>query len=395
MLKYPLMAAAQAKAGGGGGQPSIQQLNAMARSQILSQSVEMIQNIYSATVTPANSPVLQISPRNVGLIKGFYVDVTATVTNPAGSAITPGKFGAANLLSNITFNDLNNNVRINTSGWHLHFVDTARNGRAFVDAYNTNLPVPYGNNYTGMFSQTASINASSTGTIVMRYYIPLAYSDDDLRGSIYANVVNATMNLQLTFSTGAGVSVAAGDAPLALYTGNAGATLSAATVNVYQVFLDQLPIGQNGPVLPLLDLSTIYELKNTQLVGMSANTDFPIPYSNFRDFLSTICVYDNGSALTAGTDIAYWALQSANFTNIWKVSPNLAALFARRKIMTDYPAGVYYFESRRRPLNTIQYGNLELILNASTVNAGAQLLIGYEDMALINNVTGAGSLPGG
>ena len=37
-----------------------------------------------------------------------------------------------------------------------------------------------------------------TGTVTMWYYVPLAYNPDnpqmpDLRGAVYANVVNATM----------------------------------------------------------------------------------------------------------------------------------------------------------------------------------------------------------
>jgi hypothetical protein len=167
-------------------------------------------------------------------------------------------------------------------------------------------------------------------------------------------------------------------------------------VTVYQHYVDQLPIGQNGqPILPVMDLSTIYELKNTTLTGMTANQDYPIPYANFRSFLSTIAVYDNAGTLNVGTDVNYWAQQSANFTNIFKMTAEETALMTRVRNGVDYPAGVYYFDHRRRPLNTIQYGNIELVLNPSSVGSGASILAGFESFAMINVISGAGSLPAG
>jgi len=143
-------------------------------------------------------------------------------------------------------------------------------------------------------------------------------------------------------------------------------------------------------------LSTIYGLNNTSLTGMVKNQDFPIPYANFRDFLSTSVIWDNGGTLTAGTDISYWALQSANFTNIFKIDPYLASLFVRKRIQCDVPVGCYYFDHRQKPISTIQYGNLELIQNISaTVNSGAQDILGFEYFALVNTISGAGSLAAG
>src|SRR5581483_8043192 len=103
---------------------------------------------------------------------------------------------------------------------------------------------------------------------------------------------------------------------------NAGTLLTNAQVTVYQVFLDQLPVSNGGVVLPILDLSTVYELKTTNGSALVVGQDFPVPYSNFRQFLSTILLYNHDASANAGraagTDVNYFALQSANFTNIWK-----------------------------------------------------------------------------
>jgi hypothetical protein len=367
------------------------QQNALARQLILANSVDRVQQIYSQTVNAAASNVVNVQPRNVGLLKGFIVDVIANVTATAAATIT--KLGPANILSQVIFTDLQNNTRIQTTGWHLHLINTARSMKPFAIpfAMDSASPIAYGNNFD-VISCPDSLAAAGNGVVTMRYYVPLAYAQDDLRGAVYAAVTNATMNLQLSINTAA--FVAAGDATGGVFSGGAG-TVGNVTVNVYQHYLDQLPMGQTGPVLPVQDLSTVYELKNTTMTGIAANQDFPVPYANFRSFLSTFMIYDNGGTLNAGSDVNYWALQSANFTNIWKMSPVELAMLSRIANGVDYPDGVYYASHRTRPINTAQYGNIELILNALTVNAGAQLLVGYEDFAIINVLNNAGSLAAG
>lgn len=372
----------------------LQQINMAARMAVLSNAVEMTQQISSQSVVPATQNILNIVPRNVGLIKGFIVEVTGTLTNGAGSTATQTPFGAANVLSNITFQDLNNQVRINTTGWHVAMLNSAKQGFGYGGAYAPNLPMGYGNNWT-VQSLPATVAASTDAAVRQIYYVPLAYSADDLRGSIYAAVVNATMNLQLTLNLTP--FTAAGDPTPCVYAGNAGNWKAATpvTVTVYQVYLDQIPRGDQGPILPPLDLNTIYELKQTTLTGIAAAQDFPYAYANYRDFLSTFAVYDNAGVLNVGSDVNYWSLVSANFTQLFKVTPEIAALNARGVFMADPPRGTYYFDTRRRPINTQQFGNMELNLNASAVTAGASLLVATEAFATVNTIVGGASLSAG
>lgn len=384
---------------------NIAAINMAARNAILSRALEMKQLIFSQTIaTPGvNNNVITIPPRNVGLIKGFWVELSGTMTESAAHDITPTELNVANFLSNITFYDLNNNLRINTPGWHMHLLNSAKKRRPFCSAFTTDNPCGFGSNMgaNSWIRNPGTLNSGATasGVVRMLYWIPLAYSDRDLRGAIYANVVNATLQLTLTINPAPFVSTAS-DNKFAMYTTSAAGvgTLTNVTVNVYQVYYDQLPQVQGkGPFLPILDLSTIYELKTTALTGLSQNQDFPIPYSNFREFISTIFMFDNGTttALAAGTDINYVALQSANFTNLFKVDPYLLSMETREEVQDDFPIGTYYISHRKRPLSTVQYGNMELIINPSSVNTGSQVLTAYEDFAMVNSVTGAGSLPAG
>ena len=166
-------------------------------------------------------------------------------------------------------------------------------------------------------------------------------------------------------------------------------------ITVYQNYLDQIPIGKSGPILPALDLSTAYLLNYTQAAGLVSNTDNPFPYANFRDFLSTTVIYDNAGTLNTGSDINYFALQAANYTNLIKLDPYTAAFFGRNRMQLDFPKGTYYFDHRDKPISTVQYGNMSLVMNPSTVtNSTSAAYLGYEALALINQVTQAGSLYG-
>lgn len=366
--------------------------NAAARSIVVGNSQRIVQQIASISVNPNTQPVVTIAPRNVGLLLGFIVEVSGNVTNGAGAVANRTGLGSANLIQNVTFTDLNNVQRINTTGYHIALLNSARQGFGFGGAYAPNLPMGFGNNWTP-FLAPATIAASTLAPVRHTFHIPIAYSPTDLRGSIYAAIVNSTMNLQITlpsntqlFTNNTGVLNATyRDNNLGTWTGNA-------TVTVYQVYLDQLPMSNGGPILPLMDLNTIYDLKYTAQAGIVANQDFPISYANFREFLSTMPIFDNGNVFNAGNDINYWALTAANSFNLMKVSPNIAALEARQTFMADPPAGVYYFDHRRKPINTISYGNMELNLNASTVNAGANLVCCFESFQNTTQIGMAGSL---
>lgn len=366
--------------------------NAQARAIVSGSAVKMVQNIYSGSVSAANNPVLNIAPRNVGLLLGFIVEVSGTVLNTAAAAIDRTGLGSANILKNITFTDLNNVQRINTSGAHVALLNSARQGFGFGGAYAPNLPMAFGNNWTPFAAPSNIAAGANNGTVRHSFYVPLAYSQSDLRGSIYAAVVNATMNLQLTLN--AAPAVAAGSDPLnAIYTGNAAAAWSGNhTINVYQVYLDQLPSANGVPILPMLDLNTIYDLKNTVQSGLSVGQDFPVAYANFRQFLSTMPIFDNGGTFNSGSDVNYFALQAANSTQLFKLSPNIAALQARQTFMADPPPGVYYFDHRDKPIDTITFGNMELVVNASQVNANAQLVMCYEAFQQVSQIPAASSL---
>lgn len=434
------------------------QANAAARQAVLSNSIEALQLIFTqANMTPATQSVVNVPPRNVGLIRGFYVHVAFSATNPATSVLTKTTLGPANLLSLVTFNDLSNQQRINAQGWYLPYLDTARRrnqsfsselatgfqaAQAIAGATAASVGIGVVTLANGALSGATSVSpsqmsgtdtplgltanflsplatgATATATPIMScptvvpvstafaidfwYYVPISYTDRDLRGAIYAGVVNSVMNLQLTFNVNNFVAASNADPTLSVFqqttTGALTFTNPLWSVEVYQDFLDQLPFSNQGPILPFQDMSWSYLLNTTFFTSMSQGQDYPIPFPNFRNIQSMHLVYDNGGVLNSGTDINYLALQSANYTNIFKVSPAMQAILTRNILHVDTPKGMYYFDFRRKPLSTVQYGNLNLVVNPSTVGATAgtpQFLVGFEQLAQQNQVVGAGSIAGG
>lgn len=377
--------------------PSIQQINNAYRAAVVNNAIKIVQPLQSLTFAPGSQATFNFTPRNVGLTLGFIVMVSGNFVTASGTA-NRTQFGPANVLSNITFNDFNNYQRINVPGWYLNQINSYKARRPYAGAMTlTNMPVNYANNFTVM---TAPASVTTTPQpFQMLYYVPVAYSEYDLRGAIYAAVTGGQMNLALTLNPAPWV--ASGDATLAMYTGGTGGAFSGnVTFDVYQVFYDQLPTvqggAQNGKVIvPPVDLATTYELHQTVQTNLAQGQENTIAFSNYREFLSTTAVYNNAGVLNNGSDISYWALQAANLLYIFKKEPFIVANDARREIGTDLPLGTYYFSTREKPINTQTFGNMNLVINPSAVTAGANVLVGYETFAQQNVVLGAQAFANG
>lgn len=345
----------------------------------------------------APGSVLTFYLRNVGLVKRIIVRFTATVTGGNASVSSLTKLGLANLISNVSFFDLGNNQRINTTGWHLTAISSAKRRRVFGAAYTSDTPLGYGNNNNRVMFAPATIAANATTEIDFQLEIPFVKNDMDLRGAIFADVTQATMQVQLTLNPNMFVSSTA-DPTLAMYQ-SAGAdlaTISAIKVNFWQNYLDQLPrMGNGAPILPQLDLGTAYLLNNTASGLPVANQDNGAAFTNARTYESVAFVYDNNGTLNVnGSDLNYIQLQSANFTNILNLDGKMIGLMSRNVIMDDFPAGMQYLDFRHRPIDTNQYGNMQLVINPATVGgAGAVFLYGWEAYGIIGLVNQGGSLP--
>lgn len=377
------------------------QANLLARQALLARAVDMFQPTQALTFNPAQQNPLVITLRNVGALKRIVLPFTATIQNNDGALdLTLTDFGLSNIFNQIIYTDLSNNQRIQTPGWHLSLVNSIKHRKPYASGYAliTDDMANYGENYK-VINSPATIAHSTSATVRGVIEIPVAYNDDDLRGLVFSNTYNATQQVTLQASTPAQAFTAVGaDSTFAVYKGTTNAVITSITVTPYQSYLDQLPQGPQGAVLPLLDLSTVYELKQTAVGPVTAGQDFGFQYPNFRDIHSTFLIYnkdtttDTGRGTSAAADINYWALQSANFTNIKKYNPLDLTQVTREILSTDPPLGTYYLSSRRKPISSNQYGNIEIVINAINATANSRLFVGLEMMNYPNMVVSAGSL---
>lgn len=377
--------------------------NLQARETVLTYGVPRLQQIAAEVVAAANvssAGVVTVNPRNVGLIRGFLVKVEGTIHNGDGGASVAARtpFGVANMLSNIQFQDMNNVTRHNCAGRSMSLINSAKQPLVFGGAYAPNVPVGYGNNWDVEVG-AATIADAADADLQMYFYVPLAYTKLDLRGAMWAGVVNSTAQLQLTINPTP--TVDAGDLTDAIYSGIGGATSgwkagTSVTVTVWQDYIDQIPYNNGQPILPMGDLSQTYNITDTTLQGLVSGQDFGVPFANFRNFISTILVLDNGVTpfLNNGDEVNYFALEAANSSQLFKYGPEEAALLARGIFAADPPLGTYYFNFRDRNINTQQFGNMQLNVNPNgNIDAAAALRVTFEYFAQLNQVTFATSLP--
>ena len=382
----------------------INDVDAQITKLILTVGEDMTQPIASGSFVPNGSNnTVNVPMRLVGLTRGFIVKIVSTYTNTGTGTAALTEFGPANEISNFTLTDLDNYQRVNTSGWHVNLLNTAKEGFPFGAALLSSAmdtPISYGNNYSVISSPGTLAATSGSGTVQMYYWVPCSYGKRDLRGALYTGVVNATAYLAFTLNPTP--VVISGDSILAVWkqtaaTG-ANATRTNVTWTVYQNYIDQLPRYQSGknagsPILPPIAMRTQYRLVNTSLSAISANQDFPIPFTNFQSFLSTQIIYDQNGTTAAGTDINAWKIAAANTLQFQYLDPITQSLRTRVRIMTDVPTGTYSFDFRDQPINTNQAGNMQILLNPSTAAAGSQVLVGWESFADVNTILGAQSLP--
>lgn len=351
-----------------------------------------------ASVAPGT--VLSAYLRPVGLIKKLFIEFKATVTAGASTTQTLTPIGLDNFISNITVYDLANNTRINTTGWHLRMVANAKRRRIFGAAYSNDLSgiVGYGNNNNRINFAPATIAANGNSEIDLQIEVPFAYSDRDLRGALFASTTQASVLVSVTLNPNMFVASTA-DKTLAMYQsgGTDLATLSAVQWQVNQNFLDQLPKINGVPLLPPDDIATAYVLTNTASTLPVANQDNTTPFINARRFQSLAMIYDNAGVLNVnGSDINYLALTSANYTNIYKTDAKTLQLLARDHLGVDPPTAMYYWDFRDRPIDTDQFGNMQIVVNPSSVGgATSQLLFGWEAFAKIGQINQGGSIPSG
>jgi hypothetical protein len=141
----------------------------------------------------------------------------------------------------------------------------------------------------------------------------------------------------------------------------------------------------------------VYQLTYTNFTNFTTGQDYYIPYANYRKYLSQNLIYNNsgadGGCTDDGADITYLQLVAANFTPIWKVAPLEQKRTMREDQMTDLYNGLYVFKTYEKPIDTQNYGNMQLDINPAVAGASSYAYVMSEFIAYQNQIGQAPSLP--
>lgn len=373
------------------GQPSAQDLyqrNMMARMNLLQTGISMVKKL--PLVSGDLGSQLRISCERTGIVTGFMLHFEIPVT----IADTPGVVspcGPHNLAQMVTYQDFGGVQHTRTNGFQLWSAISMKNGDAFgaIPAQNGGGgTVATYNSVTNILNQPTAI--STGNSIFFSLYIPLAYNpDSDLTGAVMAQtsvgehfitvqlanaLVNADPWIAPYISGGVTAAIAAGGA-------------GQVKCQAFQYYIQ--PQNTMGAELPFIDLGTIYGFEGgvANTANIASNAQVYVNYPNNRTVYSALFNYENGGAFTAnGSDVNLVTLLANGNTNLREVTPRLLNETSRNMANFDLPGGAYYFSSRRQPITTQLYANVQARFDLATVNAGITQIIQQYEIQYANGV---------
>lgn len=310
---------------------------------------------------------------NVGIITRLLLKVTCTVAatySAAGSAPVLSPRGPYHLINRIRLTDFNNTDRINCSGDELYIVNCTR--RATYAGYNNESAAAVANHPV----IPAPTNTAAGQQLTFFLEVPLAFDPAvDLRGAILAQTGAGELSLNIDWNN---TLFASGNAD-AVFNGGTNLTAMAVdsatgiSVTVYQDFY--MPQKVDGQVvLPGLDLITAYEisggLKSSDNLNAGAQKLINMP--NYRSVIGTYIRYVNGGVMNGASSPDITKLQLiANGNNILYERDLDAQLYEQRLYFnSDTRPGMYQIMSRRKPIETAMFGNVQIAVTPANVQAG-------------------------
>lgn len=299
---------------------------------------------------------------NVGV--GTHLDLVVSASVDWSADLTPSPRAPFNLLQKIRLTDYDGTDRINCSGYQLWLNRTVRQ--------NANELAGYHNSNAKSATETLpSVPTTADGTLRFCLTVPLAYDpESDLRGALLMQTAVGETFINLEFNS---QSLTSGDADAVYTAGTLGSNgISDIYVTVYQNYLNPLAVGGQVP-LPMIDLQTVYELNGSlkSSDSLAVGVEKLLNYPNVRTVLGTYLEYINAGVMHApSADLQTLRLIANGNTVLQEWGPYDLAHLIRSQLGADLPVGSYYVSSRARPVETSQYGNVQLGFTPADVDAG-------------------------
>lgn len=360
--------------------PAVQNLNA--RRNLLLTGIQMVKRL--APITCPLNQVTKIPLLRMGIMTGvllqFTVNVTVASSGGSGTAVL-SKVGPWNLIRRPNYTDFAGVKRTTTSGFQLWLAQCFKMGDAqgaispsprLDGAPSTNLAYDLFTNNNNVLNVTGDISAGGviadgeTAQLTFSLYVPMAYDPaSDLTGAVLTQTNVGEHYIELDIGNIAGADVWYNMLQL---TGDATISASSVSVEAFQQYIQ--PQAMTADNLPIIDLSTIYGFEGAYetTANIQNNMDTFINYPNNRSVLSALVNFqDNNAFNDIGSDLNSIILLANSNTNFKEMSARYVKEMMRNLGNFDAPGGSYFFPSRRQPILTQLYANVQLKFGVGTL----------------------------
>ena len=356
---------------------SPQEQNAVARYNLLNRGIAMVKRLQPVKAQLGGST--RIPLQRMGIMTGVLLQFTIPVTLSTFDSVS--LLAPFNIANGVTYTDFAGVNRTKTNGFQLWCAQAFKQsdvlGGIATNSSAAGGSAPAYNYNTNILNLPA---ADGAGEIKFSIYVPMAYDQsNDLTGAVLTqtNVGEHYITVDLP-------NALSGSDPYKYPYGEAtGVALDSAgiTVEAFQHYIQ--PQAMSAEFLPILDLSTVYGFEGgyQTTANIAANQSTYVNYPNNRSILSTLMMYQNGGDFTTNeTDVSGITLLANSNTNFREMTPRYIRETMRNIVNADMPPSVYYIGTRRQPILTQLYANVQLKVDvaAATAGTGTQMISQYE-----------------
>ena len=368
------------------------QQNMYARQNLLFTGIPMVKRLASQTC-PLNS-VTKVPLLRMGIMTGVLLQFTVNFTVSAGldDEVGISPVGPWNAVRRVSYTDFAGVKRTNTCGYQLWLAQSMKMGDAqgaiatqpiAIGAFSGAISTPsilldnLDNNVLNLGGWDSTVEgwaASQTGEISFSLYVPMAYDpSSDLTGAVLTQTNVGEHYIDIDIGNLLGT-----DLWLNMLQSRNGATLTDASVTVqpFQQYIQ--PQAMTADNLPVIDLSTIYGFEGAYetSANIQDNMDVFVNYPNNRSILSALVNFQDGNTFDeTGSDLTSIILLANSNTNFKEMTPRYIKEMMRNLANFDAPGAAYFFPSRRQPILTQLYANVQLKFGMGTLQVGTTKLI--------------------
>lgn len=351
------------------------QQNMMARQMLLQTGISMVKRLQP--VNGALGSQLKIPLLRMGIMTGVLLQFTVPVTIATAPAV-PSPVAPWNIANVVSYQDFAGVQRTRTHGFQLWAAQSFKAGDAMSSIPAANYAGGAGPSLNAITNIINLPTAVGSANITFSIYVPMAYNpDSDLTGAVLTqtNVGEHFININLSNA------LVNADPWISPYLSGAVTSGGNVVVEAFQYYIQ--PQAMDAQNLPVIDLSTVYgfegAIQNT--ANITTGQSVYVNYPNNRSVLSALFNYENSSTFSAdGSDVNGLILMANSNTNFREMSSRMLKETMRNMVNCDMPGGSFFISSRRQPIMTQLYANVQARFDLGTVNAGnvTQIVSQYE-----------------